>query len=168
MRLIFHIFVAMLLTACASTKTAVQTERTEQVQTEREEQRIEHVQTERTEQTERVKITVVEEEIVEQSAPIVADTSKVVEPAPIAPAVTTKTTKRTTRTVEGEKKAVEELTETATSEQVEQIEERVAEETSDTAIEVEDSTPKNLRWLGIIALCVFGIYLLTFIKKFIK
>ena len=162
MRPIVHILVAMLLTACASTKTAVHTERTEQVQTEREEQRTEQVQTERTEQTERVKVTEVVERITEQvQPPIVADTAK---PSPTI----TRTTERTIRTVEGEKKAVEELTETATSEQVEQTEERVTEETSDTAIEVEDSTPKNLRWLGIIALCAFGIYLLSFIKKIVK
>lgn len=162
MRPIFHILVAVLLTACASTKTAVQTERIEQVQTEREEQRIEQVQTERTEQTERVKVTEVVERITEEvQPPIVADTAK------HTPTIT-RTTERTIRTVEGEKKAVEELTETAISEQIEQTEERVIEETSDTAIEVEDSTPKNLRWLGIIALCAFGIYLLTFIKKFIK
>lgn len=162
MRLIFHILVAVLLTACASTKTAVQTERVEQVQTNREEQRIEHVQTERIEQTERVKVTEVVERITEEvQLPIVADTVK--------PSSTiTRTTERTIRTVEGEKKAVEELTETATSEQVEQTEERVTEEISETDIEVEDSTPKNLRWLGIIALCAFGVYLLSFIKKFVK
>lgn len=159
---LLYILIAVLLTACASTKTAVQTERTEQVQTEREEQRIEQVQTERTEQTERVKVTEVVERITEEvQPPIVADTAK------HTPTIT-RTAERTIRTVEGEKKAVEELTETAISEQIEQTEERVIEETSDTAIEVEDSTPKNLRWLGIIALCAFGIYLLTFIKKFIK
>ena len=160
--MIFHILVAVLLTACASTKTAVQSERVEQVQTEREELRTEQVQTERTEQTERVKVTEVVERITEEvQPPIVYDTVK---PTPTI----TRTTERTIRTVEGEKKAVEELTETATSEQVEQTEERSIEEVAEVQTEVEDSTPKNLRWLGIIALCAFGIYLLTFIKKIIK
>lgn len=164
MRLIFHILVAFLLTACASTKTAVQTERVEQMQTERVEQRTEQVQTERTEQTERVKVTEVVEHITEEvQPPIAADTLK---PTP-QPTITRKT-ERTIRTVEGEKKAVEELTETASSEQVEQAEERSTSEVAEVQTEVEDSTPKNLRWLGIIALCAFGIYLLTFIKKFIK
>ena len=162
MRRFLYILVAVLLTACASTKTAVHTERTEQVKVERTEERTEQVQTERTEQTERVKVTEVVERITEEvQPPIVDDTVK---PTPTI----TRTTERTIRTVEGEKKAVGELTETATSEQVEQTEERVVEEASDTAIEVEDSTPKNLRWLGIIALCAFGIYLLSFIKKIIK
>lgn len=159
---LLYILTAVLLAACASTKTAVQTERTEQVKVERTEERVEQVQTERTEQTERVKVTEVVERITEEvQPPIVADTAK---PSPTI----TRTTERTIRTVEGEKKAVEELTQTATSEQVEQTEERVTEENSDTAIEVEDSTPKNLRWLGIIALCAFGVYLLSFIKKFVK
>lgn len=162
MRLIFHILVAFLMTACASSKTAVQTERVEQVQTEREEQRTEQVQTERTEQTERVKVTEVVERITEEvQPPIVADTVK---PTPTI----TRTTERTIRTVEGEKKAVEELTQTATSEHFVQAEERSIEEVAEVQTEVEDSTPKNLRWLGIIALCAFGIYLLSFIKKFIK
>ncbi|MBO7315003.1 MAG: hypothetical protein J6U49_04980, partial [Alistipes sp.] len=115
---LLYILTATLLTACASTKTAVQTERVEQVQTERTEQRTEQVQTERTEQTERVKVTEVVERITEEvQPPIVADTAK---PSPTI----TRTTERTIRTVEGEKKAVEELTQTASSEQVEQTEER--------------------------------------------
>ena len=162
MRRFLYILVAVLLTACASTKTAVQSERVEQVQTERTERRTEQVQTERTEQTERVKVTEVVERITEEvQPPIVDDTVK---PTPTI----TRTTERTTRTVEGEKKAVEELTQTASSEQVEQTEERSIEEVAEVQTEVEDSTPKNLRWLGIIALCAFGIYSLTFIKKFIK
>ena len=79
-----YILVAVLLTACASTKTAVQSERVEQVETEREEQRTEQVQTERTEQTERVKVTEVVERITEEvQPPIVADTTK-----PAAPPTT--------------------------------------------------------------------------------
>lgn len=164
MRRFLYILVAVLLTACASTKTAVQTERAEQVKVERTEERTEHVQTERTEQTERVKVTEVVERITEEvQPPIVADTIK-----PAAPPTITRTVERTIRTVEGEKKAVEELTQTATSEQVEHTEERSIEEVAEVQTEVEDSTPKNLRWLGIIALCALGIYLLTFIKKFIK
>lgn len=166
---ISHILIALLLAGCASTKKAVQAERVDQTHVERVETKKDDTITERKEETERVKITEVVEEIIEEVQPDpvleVTDSVHVVgsHPKPVK-----KTTKRTTRTVEGEKKAVAEIVQADVEEKAEIIEEAQHVEEHAEAVEVEPTMPRNLRWLGIIALCAFGVYLLTFIKKLKK
>lgn len=164
-------FLALLFVGCTSTRKIVTADRAEAVHTEIVAAQVADTQAQRVEREERVKVTEIVERITEavDQQPIAPDTIQV-QPESYAStrASPTRTIERTTRTFEGSIKAVEELVELRTADTLAVAEQITTTEAVGIDEEREDSTPRNLRWIGISAICVAVIFLLNFLKKWIK
>lgn len=163
-------FLALLFVGCTSTRKIVTADRAEAVHTEIVAAQVADTQAQRVEREEWVKVTEIVERITEAvDQPIAPDTIQV-QPESYAStrASPTRTIERTTRTFEGSIKAVEELVELRTADTLAVAEQITTAEAVSIDEEREDSTPRNLRWFGISAICVAVIFLLNFLKKWIK
>lgn len=165
-------FVILLLSlcaiSCASTKRAVEVDRTASVSTEIAKSEDVATQAAISEHSEWVKVTEIVEKITEPvvshtiDAPIIAPDRQPSNPPRASPS---RTIERTTRTIEGSTRDVQQVIAQHTADTTAIRQETAIDEQVEFAEERENSISKSLQWIAVIALCIVAIYLLNFLKK---
>lgn len=167
-RYYFAIVAAVLLCACASTRNTSRSSTQERVEERAESER----QTSTQEQTEEQRdvVTISKTTTETKSTTTIYDTSSPAADSlgiPPPQQTTTTETKTTNTTATVDKSVIRQIVD-------EQLREAANEQTTtnkqeDTSTEEikEDSTPKNLRWLGIIAICTTVIMGCFFVLRFV-
>lgn len=165
---IFILLLTLCASSCASTKRAVEVDRTASVSTEIAKSEDVATQAAISEHSEWVKVTEIVEKITEPvvrptiDAPMIASDCQPSNPPRASP---TRTIERTTRTIEGSTRDVQQVIAQHTADTT-AIRQNVAiDEQIEVAEQRENSLSKSLQWIAVVAICIAAIYLLNFLKK---
>lgn len=168
-----HAFIlsALILAGCSSTRKAATIDRSEEVHSTIAAAQTADSLSQRVERSEWMRVTEIVERITEPVVQETIDPTTIksdYEPSNPPRASPTRTIERTTRTIEGTKRIVEEMAEQHAADTLAANRQLATTEAVSSSVEREDSTPRNLRWIGITAISVALIFLLKFIKKIMK